>query len=48
VQSGAYLYSQGRGKYKALIVLTDGEASGVGAAVENVRRMSREIEIQMQ
>lgn len=48
VQSGSYLYAQGRGKYKALIVLTDGEASGVGTAIRNVRRMSRDINIQMQ
>ena len=47
VQSGAYLHIQGYGQYKALIVLTDGEASGVGAAIRNVRRMSREIQIQM-
>ena len=48
VQSGSYLYSQGRGKYKALVVLTDGEASGVGAAIKEVRSMSRDIKIQMQ
>ncbi len=48
VQSGSYLYSHGRGKYKSLIVLTDGEAQGVAEAISRVRRMSSEIEINME
>jgi hypothetical protein len=48
LQSGRYLYSVGRGEAKALIVLTDGEAGGVGEAVQAVRRMRQEVELKLQ
>lgn len=48
LQSGRYLHHSGRGGTKALIVLTDGEAEGVGEAVSAVRRMRQTVELNTQ
>jgi hypothetical protein len=45
VHAGTYLHLHGRARYRALIVLTDGEATDVGEAVRTVREMRQDVKM---